>query len=85
MASGQPKLGIWRKISIAGKAVFDPRTPLTAKLLLLAGLLYGVSPIDLIPDLLPLLGLTDDSVVILVAIIAFLRFSRTVRKKLMEA
>jgi len=32
---------------------------------ILIGLLYGASPVDLIPDLLPLVGILDDGVVLL--------------------
>lgn len=38
----------------------DPRTPLTAKLLLILVVAYALSPIDLIPDFIPLLGYLDD-------------------------
>ncbi len=45
-------------------AARDPRTPLHAKLL--AGLVaaYALSPIDLIPDFIPILGLLDDIVLV---------------------
>lgn len=36
---------------------------------LILGLLYGVSPLDLIPDVIPLLGLADDAAVIVTAIL----------------
>ena len=38
----------------------DPRTPLTAKLVAGAFAAYALSPIDLIPDFIPVLGLLDD-------------------------
>lgn len=38
----------------------DPRVPLSAKLVALAGTAYAVSPIDLVPDFLPAVGLLDD-------------------------
>ena len=42
----------------------DPRTPLVAKLLVIAVICYAVSPIDLIPDFIPVLGLLDDLVLV---------------------
>ena len=42
-------------------AVFLAReTPLYVKLILGAGLLYAVSPYDLIPEWIPVLGVLDD-------------------------
>ena len=45
-------------------AVRDPRTPLHAKLFGLLVAAYALSPIDLIPDFIPVLGLVDDAIVI---------------------
>ena len=45
------------------------------KALPLAGLAYVISPIDFIPDVLPLLGQVDDLTLILMAIEAFKRLS----------
>ena len=41
-------------------AARDARTPLLAKLVALATSAYAFSPIDLIPDFVPVLGLLDD-------------------------
>ena len=41
-----------------------PQTPRAAKLVAIAVLAYAVSPIDLIPDFIPVLGLLDDLVLI---------------------
>ena len=41
-------------------AVHDPRTPFFAKLIPWLVLAYALSPIDLIPDFIPILGLVDD-------------------------
>jgi uncharacterized membrane protein YkvA (DUF1232 family) len=38
----------------------DPRTPRVAKICALAVTAYALSPIDLIPDFIPLLGYLDD-------------------------
>lgn len=45
-------------------AARDPRTPLLAKLLAGAVAAYAFSPIDLIPDAIPVLGLLDDLVIV---------------------
>ncbi|MFO8006304.1 MAG: DUF1232 domain-containing protein, partial [Candidatus Brocadiia bacterium] len=42
----------------------DPGTPLVAKLLLGAALGYLLSPLDLIPDWIPLLGYLDDVLIV---------------------
>lgn len=48
---------------------------------ILFALLYGVSPIDLIPDIIPLIGLIDDAILVpllLIVGIAQMRKSRKV-------
>lgn len=42
----------------------DPRTPVLAKCVVFLVLAYAVSPIDLIPDFIPVLGLLDDLILI---------------------
>lgn len=44
----------------AAFAFRDSRTPITVKGAVVLGLLYVLFPFDLIPDLIPLLGLGDD-------------------------
>ena len=41
-----------------------PRTPALSKWLLLAALAYLLSPIDLIPDWIPVIGYLDDVVIV---------------------
>lgn len=41
-------------------AARDPRTPIPAKILAFAVAAYALSPIDLIPDFIPVLGYLDD-------------------------
>jgi len=38
----------------------DPRTPLAARLITILVVAYALSPIDLIPDFIPVLGYLDD-------------------------
>ncbi len=45
-------------------AARDPRTPWYAKLLVASIVAYALSPIDLIPDFVPVLGYLDDLVLI---------------------
>lgn len=47
-------------IYIAGR---DPRTPWCVKLVALAVAGYALSPIDLIPDFIPVLGYLDDLII----------------------
>lgn len=45
-------------------AAQDPRMPWSAQLLALLATAYAFSPIDLIPDAIPVLGLLDDLVLV---------------------
>ncbi|MDK9695164.1 MAG: YkvA family protein [Siculibacillus sp.] len=46
----------------------DPATPTRVRAVLLAALAYFVAPIDVMPDLLPLVGFGDDAGVLMAAI-----------------
>ena len=45
-------------------AARDPRTPWYAKLLVASIVAYALSPIDLIPDFIPVIGYLDDLILI---------------------
>ena len=47
---------------------FDQATPLQVKAVLVGALAYFVLPIDFLPDLLPLIGFTDDAAVLFAAL-----------------
>lgn len=51
----------------------DPRTPWYAKVLALAVAAYALSPIDLIPDFIPVLGYLDDLILVPLGIALVLR------------
>ena len=46
----------------------DPRVPTRAKIALLVAMLWVLSPIDLIPEFLPVIGPLDDIVVVALAL-----------------
>lgn len=56
--------GIRRDTLALAYAVRDPRTPWAARILGAVVIAYAVSPIDLIPDFVPLLGYLDDLVLL---------------------
>ncbi len=75
--------GFWEKVKTfakkAGRAVIeralllyavatDPATPLWIRTALYSALAYFISPLDLVPDLTPLLGLSDDMAVMAAAL-----------------
>jgi uncharacterized membrane protein YkvA (DUF1232 family) len=51
----------------------DRRVPLSARILALCIIGYALSPIDLIPDFIPVLGLLDDLVLIPLGILILIR------------
>lgn len=65
-----PIAEIWHKVTLLWKMVKDPNAAWTAKALAIGALVYLISPIDAIPDLMPVLGLTDDVGVITAAVAA---------------
>ncbi len=71
---------MWNRLKAAGQAfrrevqtyrllAQHPRTPKLAKALIAAAVAYALSPIDLIPDFIPVLGHLDDVVVVGVLVI----------------
>jgi uncharacterized membrane protein YkvA (DUF1232 family) len=59
---------LWGRFRTEAKMVWamlaDPAAPLLAKLVAVLGLLYLISPIDILPDFIPILGWVDDGVVV---------------------
>ncbi|MFC7395949.1 YkvA family protein [Chelatococcus sp. GCM10030263] len=54
-------------------AARDPRVPRLVKLLAIAVAAYALSPIDLIPDFIPVLGYLDDLVIVPMGILLVVR------------
>jgi uncharacterized membrane protein YkvA (DUF1232 family) len=57
-------------------AARDPRTPWYAKILAVCVAAYALSPIDLIPDFIPVLGYLDDMVIVPLGILAVVKLIR---------
>ncbi len=87
-AHGDPRIGrrgvrmqFWKQRALALKqntvalyfVVRDPRTPWYAKALVVLVVGYAVSPIDLIPDFIPVLGYLDDLLLLPVGIAIAIR------------
>lgn len=53
-----------REIEVYRLAMEDQRTPRAAKWLLGLAIAYALSPIDLIPDFIPVIGHLDDLVIV---------------------
>lgn len=51
----------------------DPRTPIGLKAILAAALAYVLSPLDLVPDAIPILGQADDLTVVLLVLDLFIQ------------
>lgn len=64
-----------RQALLVWHAARDPRLPWPVRLLALAVAAYAFSPIDLIPDFIPVLGLLDDLVLIPLGIALVVRLT----------
>lgn len=51
---------MWQMIKHTKAVFLAPTTPLAVKVVLVLGLLYTLSPYDLIPEWVPVLGVMDD-------------------------
>lgn len=62
------KRSLFQKLKIEAHAAWlaarDPRCPWPARLVGFAVAAYALSPIDLIPDFVPVLGLVDDALIV---------------------
>ena len=64
---------IWKTARLALRLARDSRVPMTAKMVLVGTLLYLISPIDVVPDWLPIAGQADDIAVLLAGLNMFIK------------
>lgn len=62
-------------IKLLGRLFRDGRVPATEKALLVGAIIYVISPLDLLPDVIPFIGQVDD--LYLVALVLLRLLSRT--------
>ena len=73
------KLGkLWvllrKELALVWAMLRDPRAPAAAKLTAILAVLYVVSPVDLVSDLIPVLGWIDDGVIAVLLLKLAMRF-----------
>ncbi len=65
--------GIKRDVIAVYYAARDPATPWAIRLLALAVAAYALSPIDLIPDFIPVIGYLDDLLIVPLGLLIVIR------------
>jgi len=70
-----------RELQLYRNILADPRTPKLTTWLLGSAVAYAVTPIDLIPDFIPVLGHLDDAIIIPALVYLALK---TIPKPLLE-
>ena len=72
----RPSLFMMLARSGIGRLIFrlmlDRRVPVWSKLIIPGGLVYVLSPIDFLPDIIPILGWLDDIIAIVITLTLFL-------------
>lgn len=69
----RPRLlaSLWTQARLAWRLGREPQVPVLTKLLLIVPVVYLVSPLDVVPDVLPGLGQLDDLAVVALALRGF--------------
>jgi uncharacterized membrane protein YkvA (DUF1232 family) len=64
---------LWRSARLTYRLLRDSRVPLMAKMVFYATVVYMLSPVDFLPDWMPVLGQADDLVAIIAGLNLFFR------------
>lgn len=70
----------WKEVRILAATLFDSRTPMLVKAFVGLALLFGITPIDLLPDFLPFIGQADDLGMLLLAVWTFWQKTPAIRE-----
>lgn len=70
-----PLAKVWYKVTQLWDAFKSPNTPVSLKAIIIGALIYMVTPIDLVPDFIPVAGLLDDVGVIGMVFRQFLKLA----------
>lgn len=66
---------VYRTARLALRLFRDPQVPALLKAVPIAGVVYVLSPLDFVPDIIPIVGQMDDLAIIMMAVEAFKRFA----------
>lgn len=66
---------LWTEIKLVGHLMKDGRVPIYTKVIPLLVGIYLLSPLDIIPDVVPILGQMDDFGLLVVGLSAFIRLA----------
>ncbi len=69
------QLGLAQKVRFFRRFYPDPRVPWYVKIVPIAMAVYLASPIDLIPDFIPVLGYLDDVAIVLASVALIIRLT----------
>ncbi len=69
------RLRLRDKLHLAAALAREPRIPLAARVIPPALILYLATPIDVIPDFIPVIGHLDDLLIVVIGIGLLLRFT----------
>lgn len=70
-----------RELELYRNILADPRTPRLTKILLGSAVAYAVTPVDIIPDFIPVVGQLDDAIIVPALVYLALK---TIPKPLLE-
>jgi uncharacterized membrane protein YkvA (DUF1232 family) len=62
-----------RRVALYKAMYRHPRTPTIARWLLWAAVAYALSPVDMIPDFIPVIGHLDDAIIVPLFVVLALR------------